>query len=33
MYADNEDYEGLFFWAEDAESYIKEINKSLGGLS
>jgi hypothetical protein len=32
MYADDSDYEGLFFWAADAENYIKQIENSMGAL-
>jgi len=32
MFADDSDYEGLFFWAADAESYLKQIENSLGAL-
>ena len=32
LYADDTDYEGLFFWAEDSKVYIEEINKSFGDL-
>lgn len=27
FYADDLDYQGLFFWNNDAKAYIKEINK------
>jgi hypothetical protein len=29
---DDLDYLGLYFWFEDAQEYIKEINKSMGAL-
>jgi len=32
FYLDSIDFEGLYFWNEDAKLYIKEIEKSLGTL-
>jgi len=32
FYLDSIDFEGLYFWNEDAKMYIKEIEKSLGTL-
>jgi hypothetical protein len=33
LYVDDLDYEGLFYWYEDAQEYIKQINNSMGSLS
>lgn len=32
MYLDDIDFEGLFFWFNDAKDYIDQINKSMGAL-
>ena len=33
MYFDDYDFRGLFYWLNDAEDYIKQINDSMGAVS